>query len=205
MQTLSRRCLHFNQFHCIFDDDSNHCEIHLQSAVSVLLSSKPVLTLLAARRIIKMLFSCSLVVSYSSESIEPRTISAVVSDFIFYLEEHRLIRMGIVHRQWFLRSLGYKSQFTPDAKASSTPHIYRGWVLDTRLLQSFPKTIRFLEWLCLVSLFLGLSGLNQQSPNMTCCASYLRSLRSRLVTAAKAVGWLRNGFKAQKSSNTFKA
>lgn len=99
MQTLSRRCLHFNQFHCIFDDDSNHCEIHLQSAVSVLLSSKPVLTLLAARRIIKMLFSCSLVVSYSSETIEPRTISAVVSDFIFYLEEHRLIRMGIVHRQ----------------------------------------------------------------------------------------------------------
>lgn len=84
MQTLSRRCLHFNQFHCIFDDDSNHCKIHLQSAVSALLCSELVLTHLAAQWIIKMLFRCNFVVSYSSKSIEQCTASVIVSDlFIF--------------------------------------------------------------------------------------------------------------------------
>lgn len=131
-------------------------KIHLQSAVSALLCSKLVLTHLAAQLIIKKLFSCSLVAPYSSKSTEQRTtLWLFLIFFFFFLQEHHLIWMGIVHRQWFLLNLDYKSQFTPDAKAASPPIFIIGesqtLICSTAFL-IFPKTIQFLEWFFL-SLF----------------------------------------------------
>lgn len=150
-------------------------KIHLQSAVSALLCSKLVLTHLAAQLIIKKLFSCSLVAPYSSKSTEQRTTLWLFLIFFFFFFARTSSNLNGDSTQAVIPSkFGLQISIHSWCQSCFSPNIYHRWVSDPHLLHSLSDLSQdySVSWMIFfASLFLSLSGLNQWSPNITCCAS----------------------------------